>query len=262
MRFAVSDAAPRPSTGAMERGLALLAAFEDGDAPERSVAELAQAVDLPISTAYRYVRALRQYGYLEPGKRPSTVRLGLRVLALARQVMASRPLADVARPVMHELSRITGETVLLVEPLGTRAICTERVESAEPVRLAFEKGRILPMHAGATVRALLAFLPTEALFAVVAEGLERYTDATLTDPAELAACLAQVREMGYASSEGEMDPGVRAIAMPIRAGRAYAKASLSVTGPSFRFTAHKVGPALAALRAAVLELDRALPSLP
>ncbi|MCL6596393.1 MAG: IclR family transcriptional regulator [Firmicutes bacterium] len=244
-------------TAVLARGLDLLASLGEDLGGEATVAELARAVGLPASTAYRYVAVLRRAGLLEEGERPGSVRIGLRLIALAWNAPPRR-ITALARPVMEALSNATGETVLLIEPFGTQAICTERVESREAVRLAFEKGRVLPLHAGASVRALLAFSPPALLQAVLAGELRRFTPATITDPAALAENLEAVRQAGYAWSDSEMDPGVSALAMPVCGGGRYAQASLSVTGPSFRLTRQRASAHLLALRQAVEALDEAL----
>ncbi len=245
----------RRSGSSLERGLRLLAVFATADETELAVADLARAAGLPASTAYRYIQGLRDAGYLESAG-GGTVRLGERVEALARRLQLRDPLPDLARPVMRELSRLTSETVLLVAPAGIFGICVERVESQEPVRLSFAKGRMEPLYAGATVRALLAFLPDDVLEAVIAAGLTPYTEVTISDPGALRANLADVRRQGYAHSLGEMDVDVRALAVPLRPdGRGFARAALSVTGPAFRFTEDKVSKVLPLLQASAARIE-------
>ena len=248
----------RRSGSSLERGLRLLAVFATVDEPELTVADLAQQAGLPPSTAYRYIQGLREAGYLESSG-GSAIRLGERVEALARRLQLRDPLPDLARPVMRELSRLTSETVLLVEAAGIFGVCVERVESQEAVRLSFAKGRMEPLYAGATVRALLAFLPEDVLTAVIKGGLSPYTEATITDADDLRENLEQVRRLGYAHSVGEMDDEVRALAVPLRpSGRGYARAALSVTGPAFRFTAEKVPRVLPLLQASAVRIESIL----
>ena len=246
---------PRRSGSSLERGLRLLSVFAKAGEAELTVADLARQAGLPPSTAYRYIQGLREAGYLEAAG-TGAVRLGEQVRALARDLQLQDPLAEFARPVMRELSRLTMETVLLVEPAGTFGICVERVESQEPVRLSFAKGRMEPLYAGATVRALLAFLPDDVLESVIAAGLVRYTEITIGDPEALRRNLAEVRRLGYAHSLGEMDEGVRALAVPLRPdGQGFARAALSVTGPAFRFTEDKVPQVLPLLRASAARIE-------
>jgi DNA-binding IclR family transcriptional regulator len=254
-----SAAADERQSHVLERGLKLLLAYADLDRRELTTQELAQHTGMALSTVYRYVGTLRRLGFLAAGSSYGSLVLGPRLVDLARVQLERAELPLVAFPLMRELSRITGETVLLVEPAGTFGLCTERVESSEPVRLSFAKGRMLPLHAGATVRALLAHLPEDVFLEVVRGGLRRYTEATICDPDRLARSLEEVRARGYALSLGEMDRDVRALAMPVRRHpEPWAVASLSVTGPAYRFTEAKVPLALSALRACVDRLEQRL----
>lgn len=250
----MDDTALSSADAVLTRGLRLLTAFEALPLGEARVSELARQARLPLSTAYRYVARLRAEGFLEEGVAPGTVQLGLRLVALAHRA-PERQITSLARPIMEELGQETGETILLIEPLGTRAICSERVETRAVVRIAFDKGRVLPLHAGASVRALLAFLPSHVVEAVIEAGLDSFTQETIADSVQLRENLRQVREDGYAQSESEMDPGVRAVAMPVCAGGPHALASLSVTGPAYRFTPDKIPHCLDALKRATARLN-------
>ncbi|MGD9884641.1 MAG: IclR family transcriptional regulator C-terminal domain-containing protein [Reyranella sp.] len=68
--------------------------------------------------------------------------------------------------------------------------------------------------------------------AIIAEGLKRYTDATITDGRRLRAELRRIRERGYAVDEGEHQPGIRCIGAPIREQLGRVIACLSVSGPA------------------------------
>jgi DNA-binding IclR family transcriptional regulator len=219
------------------RVLRLFAAFEAAD-PDVSVAELAAATDLPISTVYRYVAELRGSGYVQVGVTSGTYRLGPRVLALARHYHASDNLGDIAKPHLESLRDQSGETALLLVPSGLTAVCVDQVPSLSPVKLIIEKGRVMPLHAGGDARALLAFMPGPSIDKVIAAGLPRYTESTLDTPDKLLRALEATRQRGYACSDGEMDPGVRSIAVPVLCD-GEAIASLAVCGPSHRFTSEQ-----------------------
>src|SRR5207249_1022570 len=86
--------------------------------------------------------------------------------------------ADLRRaslPVLERLARETDETALLTVPSERRdaSVCLERVESPQPLRLSVEPGRQLPLHAGASQKALLAFMAEEDVSRVLARPLER-----------------------------------------------------------------------------------------
>lgn len=197
-----------------DRAIDLLCLF-DVSTPVLSAGEIAARLGISRSTAYRYIQSLRSYDLLEEDAGRGGFRLGSRIFELARVARQGLGLSELALPVMHALSRDLGEAVLLTRRTGMMAVCLERVETAQPIRLSYERGHLLPLHAGAPSKVLLAF-DDQADAVIESLGtLERFTDSTITDPDELRAELAVIREQGYAVSNGERDAGVRGIAAPI-----------------------------------------------
>ena len=101
----------------LETCVKILTLFSDDD-PTLSVAEIAATLELPRSTAYRYVAALRTHGLVEDSPDGQGIRLGGRILELAATI-SRKPLRDLALPYMERVARETGE-------IG-RASCRERV---------------------------------------------------------------------------------------------------------------------------------------
>lgn len=242
---------PADGLASLERGLGIIFAL-DQHAEGLSTADLAQAAGIPRSTVYRYLSVLERYGLVSPaatgGGAPVRYVLGNRFIALASHVPVEHELVKRALPLIVELSNRIGETVIITQVTGLQAICIERVESPGRVRLSFEKGAVLPLHAGASARVLMAYMTDAEVQEVIDRvGLARYTDNTITDPDELRRVLAETRARGYAISDEEMDPGVRAIAAPVldRTGRA--RAAISVVGPRFRLDEAKTAMVLSLL---------------
>jgi DNA-binding IclR family transcriptional regulator len=123
----------------------------------------------------------------------------------------------VALPPLRRLSEDTDETAVLtvLSPERDRSVCLERVETSQPLRLSVQPGRELPLHAGASQKALLAFMPEREVDRVLDRPLERLCSATITDPSELRRDLEAVRERGWASSYEETNVGVWGIAVPV-----------------------------------------------
>jgi DNA-binding IclR family transcriptional regulator len=164
--------------------------------------------------------------------------------ALRLGLLAQRKfnVAVIALPFMKELSRATKETVLLTAVQGSKAICLERVESEEPIRYSlFTPGANLPLHAGASSKVLLAFLPEAEWDPVIAaEGLPRFTPQTITDRGALKTQLREIRSRGYAFSDQEVDREVRAVAAPILNSRGELLAGLTVAGPAYRLNKKRI----------------------
>lgn len=238
------------SSSSLVRGLQILFALER--APEGlTVAEIAAETGLPASTIYRYLRQLAALGLVASAPGSGRYWLGNRLLALAEKVPVERELVAVARPHMVSLSRRLDETVLLTQVSGHQAICLERIESQQVVRISFQRGVVLPLHAGASARVLMAYMDEDEVDAVIRSvGLPRYTENTITDAAHLKAVLQEVRDRGYAISDEELDRGVRSVAMPVRDPEGRVVAALSVVGPQFRLGDQRVPEVLTALREA------------
>src|SRR5207247_2865726 len=105
-------------------------------------------------------------------------------------------------------------TVTLGVLVGREFVYIDQLVSPQEIKLAVELGRPFPLHAGATGRAILAFLPDGAREALLAEPLERLTPETVVDPVGLGILLAGVRGAGLAVSRSERREGAAAVAAP------------------------------------------------
>jgi DNA-binding IclR family transcriptional regulator len=156
---------------------------------------------------------------------------------LARIARKGLGLSEIALPIMHALCERVDEAVLLTRRFGNQVICVERVEGSRPTHLSYERGHVLPVHAGASAKVLLAFAEPQDIDTVLASTtLDRFTDATVTDPAALRRQLAVIREEGHSVSDGEIDVGVRGVGAPILTPDGRVVAGLSVAGLAFRMT--------------------------
>ncbi len=207
------------------------------ESPTPAAAEIIRALRLPRSTGYRFIRAMTELGFLD--RDPSTDRLrpGLSFIQLGHLAQEQFELVQVARPFMEELARETQETVLLPFLRNIRAYCAEKVESTQRIRLSFDRGASLPLHAGASAKILLAQLPDEEVQRIIRRaGLPKYTANTITSPARLKQELAEIRQRGYATSYEEVDPGAWAISAPILGSPDGTIAGLTISGPLQRLT--------------------------
>jgi DNA-binding IclR family transcriptional regulator len=225
----------------LSHGLEILLLF-DSFRPVFTVLEIADLLHFSQSKTYRLVRALVYYGLLETPNGSGQYSLGMNALRLGLLAQQKFNIAVVALPFMRELSRLTKETVLLTSVHGEKAFCLERVESEEPIRYSlFTPGARVPLHAGASSKVLLAFLPEAEWDAIITrEGLQRFTPQTITDRGILKAQLKEIRTRGYAFSDQEVDREVRAVAAPIVNPRGELMAGLTVAGPAYRINKTKV----------------------
>ena len=204
------------------------------ESPPLQVAEIARELDLPRSTAYRYIAALRSHHLVEEAADGPGYRLGTKILELAA-TMSRRPIRGVALPYMERIARETGETVILCGLREREGICLEKVDGHHALRVSYELGDTYPLHASATGKAILAHLdPDERRSIVKKGGLARLTETTITDPSALDREVAKIGSDGYSESDGEAIVGTRGIAAPIFSFADRVVASIGVSVPRHR----------------------------
>jgi len=249
----------RPAFQVLDRTFAILDLFDELR-PEWTATEIARTLDLPVPTTHRILMALKQRGYVSQHEETKRFRLGLAALHLGDRAHAAVDLRSLALPVLRRLSRDTGETSLLtvVAPGGTRGVCLERVETAQPLRLSVQPGRRVPLHAGASQKALMAYLPEAAIERLLSQSLERLCERTIVDPPSLRRELARIRKVGWAGSLEETNLGVSGIAIPVLTHRDTVVCAIGIAGPSARLDDRRVSEDFPKVVAAAEEIADAL----
>jgi DNA-binding IclR family transcriptional regulator len=241
----------------LDRGLDILELFLDR-ADSLTIAEISQKLSIPQSSVYRIVWSMRNREWLTL-ERPHTYRLGNRLLRAVVRAESQSSLISQGQAVLESLTAQTTETSLLTMVSGVHVVCLLRVEGTQTIRASFQPGALLPLHAGASSTVLLAFSSDQLIDQVCASELVRYSPATVTDPTQLRAKLADTRRQGYASSEGEVDRGVTSVAAPVLTSPTRpAVAAVSIVAPSARFGEAELARATALVIDAAGQLERAL----
>jgi IclR family acetate operon transcriptional repressor len=243
----------------LERTFAILDLFT-AERPEWTTTEIASACALPVPTAHRILAALQRRGFVAREDLTKRFRLGAAAVELGERARLVVDLRRIALPVLRRLARDTDETALLtvVGEDRSSSLCLERVESSQPLRLSVEPGRRLPLHAGASQKALLAFMRADEIERVVTRPLERLCRATITDAEALVGNLDEIRERGWAISFEETNVGVWGVAVPVLDRRGEIAASLGLAGPSARLSQPEVSDHVTRLQSAAAEIERLL----
>lgn len=226
------------------------------------VSELARSTQLPKTTVQRSLHALAAAGWVAAAGEVTRWQVTGKALYVGRHAAGELGLRDAAKPIMEELRQQTGETVHLMVPEGAMSVLIERLETPNPVKIVIPLGGSSPIHASANGKAVLAATVPDEVARILADGLSRYTDATIVDWQTLRAELDAIRERGYATNAGEWRADIAAVAAAIPDARGYPVASLSVSTPINRMpeerqaefgklvreAGERVGAALAATR--------------
>jgi len=201
--------------------------------PDDRVGAVAQALGVHKSTASRLLAALQARDLVEPGSERGRYRLGPGVLRLAAGVGNGLDLTRQGAAVCDALAAELGETVNLAIRQDDVVVNVHQSEGGGAVSVDSWVGRPTPLHATSSGKVLLAHAPAELQQRVLAH-LTRCTEATVTDPAVLAEQLAQARRRGYATTAGELEAGLNAVAAPVRRADGTVVAALSVSAAAFR----------------------------
>lgn len=249
----------RPSFQVLDRTFAILDCFTEHQ-PEWSTTDVARQLHLPIPTVHRILTALASHRYVSQDEASKRFRLGpaaLQLGARARQVVDLRSLS---LPTLRRLSEDSDETALLtvLTPEGDGTVCLERVETAQPLRLSVTPGRELPLHAGASQKALMAFMDPATRERVLASPLEPLCHNTITDPQDLRADLERIRAMGWASSSEETNVGAWGIAVPVVDDRDLVVCAVGIAGPTPRLVPDRVDDLVTRIHASASEIAEAL----
>jgi len=249
---------PQPSIQVLDRTFRILEVFSESR-PEWSTTDISRALGLPVPTVHRILGALKRLGYVSQHADTRRFRLGIAALDLGERARAVADLRPVAIGPLRRLSDATGETALLtvLTPERDRSVCLERVETPQPLRLSVQPGRQLPLHAGASQKALLAFMPEAEIEKLISRPLERLCAATITDPAALRRELEIISTRGWASSYEETNVGVWGLAVPVLSDTDVVCA-VGIAGPSARLTVERVRRDVRLTHEAALAIGRAL----
>jgi DNA-binding IclR family transcriptional regulator len=166
--------------------------------------ELATLLETPLSTVYRYLRTLTEFGFVE--RMEGGYRLGQRLHLTGGATVSSEELIRHADPVLRLLVAEAGETAVIARRVGLSAVCLHEVQSAHALRVTCEAGTATPLVAGAIAKVLLAYAPADIQDEVLAGASQ--TKALRRE-------LASVTADGIARSEGELHSGTVTIAVPI-----------------------------------------------
>ncbi|MCR4441978.1 MAG: IclR family transcriptional regulator [Peptococcaceae bacterium] len=223
----------------VERALNILEEFS-GKEKELGVTEIAKRLGLKKNTCFGLLKTLQNRGYVEQNPDTGKYRLGLKIFQLGQVYEEGLELREIARPYLQDLVEKTRETVHLVVRNRAEAVYIEKVEGPSAINIISQVGRSVNLHCTGVGKALLAYFPENLYREVLARGLGRFTEKTITDPGELAKSLEAIREKGYSIDDEEIEIGLRCIAAPIFNHRKEAIAAISISGPKTRITDEKI----------------------
>lgn len=242
-------------SSSFERGLKILA--EIAASGETTVDDVALKLGIPVSSAYRYFKVLREQEFV--AEDDGRYRVGRTLLNISGPPVAQSYLAEVGNAVLRSIVDQVGETAVMIVRIGDHAMCLRREEPNKSLKYTFAVNELLPLHAGAGQRMMLSWAPQEVVQQVLNGPMTRFTDHTLNRE-QIVASIPQTRASGMVISRGELDEGSVSIAIPVFS-RGEVVCSINVAGPEGRCGSRIwIASTLRVMREAADKLSEALNS--
>lgn len=225
----------QPGTETAGRVIDVLLLFTDG--PDHlGVSRIARELGLSKAVVHRILQTLVARGMVAYDQQSRLYRLGPTATAVGARALRGSDLRAVAAQPLQRLHAQTEETVTLTALVPGGRAYIDQIVSTHEVKMTVELGRRFPLHAGSSGKCVLAYLPEDRREDALADDLPALTGSTHTDRAALRRELTSIRDLGYATSQGERQADAGSLAAPLFGLDGDVRGSVSVCGPRSRFT--------------------------
>lgn len=224
----------------LERGLRVLEILAAASRP-MTLTELAKALDVSRSSAFRIVYTLRRMEFLKDGEQQNTYTLGARILNLGFAYLSQQSIIKIARPHLETLRDETGVSTHLSVLEGRDVLYLDFHAAKSAFISNTTTGTRAQAYASPVGWCLLGAL-SEAELDGFCGGLDfaARTDATPRSCAELKERVRRAREAGHVRSRGFYDPGGSSLVAPVRDHGGRVVAAVDLSGPDSGFDHVKV----------------------
>src|SRR4051794_11875526 len=220
--------APRAAEGmaGLAKGLAVIEAFERAQSA-MTVADAARLTGITRAAARRCLLTLTEHGYLAyDGKRFHPT---LRLLRLGAAYLSTAELPALAQPYLVAARAALDESVSLAVWDDGWSVFVNRAESTHILSRGVRVGARLPAASTATGRILMTGLSDQELSEVLhRQPPERLTSRTTVEIPKVIEAVHRARDDGFAIVDGELEDGLRALAVPVKDSRGQVIAAMSV----------------------------------
>lgn len=211
------------------------------DRGQLRVFEAAEELGVARSTAHRLLATLRHRGFVAQDPQGRVYRPGRALAQIGLHAFARRDVGQVARPHLERMCADLGETVHLMVLEGNGVRFVDGVEGTQPLRVGLRVGILLPAHATAGGKALLAAIPPEQIRDLYPRGVPTLTAGTIGSLDGIEAELDEVSRLGYATNFGESADGVAAVSVAVIDPLGRPVGAVAVAAPLERMPQARVG---------------------
>lgn len=221
-----------------------------------SLAELSKRVGLHNSTTFHLVKTMVSLGYIRQIKDSKRYRIGRPLFALAASALDEIEMVSLATPLLEELSRETGESGHFAVRMGDSVVVIARTAAPGAFQLTERVGVVRPAHCTALGKVILAALRDDELDRFLARTeLTAVTPKSITEPDVLKKDIDDVRRSGIAFDDGEFNPEVRCVGVPVKDFTGQVIGAIGISGPIWRLSFQSLQGRAAIVQAAARRLS-------
>ena len=245
----------------LARGLSVIKAF-DRFTPAMTLSEVARKTGLPRAAAGRFLKTLVTLEYASFDGREYHLRP--RVLELGMAYFSSFSFIEIANPILEAAARRAEEPCSMGVLDGTDLVYVARHTANRMMSISIALGNRYPAASTSLGRVLLGGLPDAELDSILEKAeLRQVTPLSVTDKARLREMIVKGRSDGYCTADGQLEVGIRSIAVPVRGRDGKVLAAVNMGVPATRHTMESlVSHLLPILREAASEIEFAIRSKP
>lgn len=224
----------------VQKAISLLALISEQNHPIK-LNEISKSSGIGKTVCLRMLSTLEYEGLIARDVQSGGYITGIRLIEFAGRALTGDSLRRVSGPVMDELARSTGDSIILFVRSKRLAMCIERRDGDAPVRAAgVDIGRGLYLHTGGAPFSLLSFLPESEQQAYLSEPLVKSTSQTILNPITLKHNIAKVQMDGYSIGDEDAIEHVVAVGAPLFGHEGRLLGALSVGGVKPRYTPERI----------------------
>ena len=197
---------------------------------ELGISDISAEMSMSKSTVYGIVNTLAETGFIEQDSESKKYRLGLRLFELGSAVENRMDIRTEARPFCEELSRKYSQTVHLATHSEGSVVYIDKFDIPDFLIVYSQVGKRAPMNITGVGKAMLAYLDDEYIQKYVINDLVSKTPKSCDTAEKLYKSLENVRNLGYAVDDEEIQLGLRCIAAPIFNKNKKVVAAVSLSG--------------------------------
>ncbi len=225
--------------------------------------DLARRCEMPAAKVHRYLVSLARAALVAQDSEDGRYGIGPAAIALGLAGLHSLDVARIASGFLTRLRDESGETAVLAVWSDAGPVVIRIEESSRPVFMNVRVGSTLPILRSAVGRVFAAYLPQQEIEPLLPNSRGSNGKAAATAHHILSKPAAEeIRRSGLAVVQGDLVPGVAAVAAPIFDHRGRIIASIALLGGPEHLPANTTSRPATLLRSIAAAISQRLGFVP